>query len=178
MAMHQSIAVDMLYKATLGSDSYRHPEWVSFAEGFNLPCRNGFRFTEVWFLTVFWTATAADSMLIFRFCDRLREGPKVSWALMVSRSYQVLNPLLATFLFGQGLDTSSLVKFVLQLAIPHSLTKLYSPIFWRDMEYPVRSTSLLLQALSTALLIYRRLITLHSAAACLTWLQLDRPFLM
>ena len=46
--MHQSIAVDMLYKATLGSDSHRHPEWTSFTEGFTLPCRNGFRFTEVW----------------------------------------------------------------------------------------------------------------------------------
>ncbi|KAF8230740.1 hypothetical protein L208DRAFT_1172704, partial [Tricholoma matsutake] len=41
-ATHQSIAVDMLYKATLGSDSYRLPEWTSFAEGFNLPCQNGF----------------------------------------------------------------------------------------------------------------------------------------
>jgi len=48
MAMHQSIAVDMLYKATLGADSHRHPEWTNFAEGFNLACRNGFRFTEVW----------------------------------------------------------------------------------------------------------------------------------
>ncbi|KAF8221415.1 hypothetical protein L208DRAFT_1328137 [Tricholoma matsutake] len=45
-ATHQSIAVDMLYKATLGSNLYWLPEWTSFAEGFNLRCQNGFQFTE------------------------------------------------------------------------------------------------------------------------------------
>ncbi|KAF8233723.1 hypothetical protein L208DRAFT_1554721 [Tricholoma matsutake] len=45
-AIHQSIAVDMLYKATLGSNLYWLPEWTSFTEGFDLPCQNGFWFTE------------------------------------------------------------------------------------------------------------------------------------
>ncbi|KAF8055701.1 hypothetical protein FPV67DRAFT_1434783, partial [Lyophyllum atratum] len=44
---HESLAVDMLYRATLGADIFHHPEWKAFAEGFDLPCRNGFRFTEV-----------------------------------------------------------------------------------------------------------------------------------
>ncbi|KAF8220749.1 hypothetical protein L208DRAFT_1332026 [Tricholoma matsutake] len=46
-ATHQSTAVDMLYKATLGSDSYQLPEWTSFTKGLDLPCQNGFQFTEV-----------------------------------------------------------------------------------------------------------------------------------
>ena len=37
----------MLYNATLGPTSHRHPEWVSFIAAFDLPCRNGFRFTQV-----------------------------------------------------------------------------------------------------------------------------------
>jgi hypothetical protein len=37
----------MLYNATLGPTSYRHPEWASFIAAFDLPCHNGFRFTEV-----------------------------------------------------------------------------------------------------------------------------------
>lgn len=44
---HQAIAVEMLFKATLGNDSHRHREWSSFADAFGLPCSNGFRFTEV-----------------------------------------------------------------------------------------------------------------------------------
>lgn len=37
----------MLYNAALGPTSHRHPEWASFIAAFDLPCRNGFRFTEV-----------------------------------------------------------------------------------------------------------------------------------
>jgi hypothetical protein len=48
----------MLYKATLGGDSYHHPEWLSFAEGFKLPCGNGFNFAEVWFRNDIFEATS------------------------------------------------------------------------------------------------------------------------
>ena len=44
---HQAIAVEMLYNAALGPTSYQHPEWATFIAAFDLPCRNGFRFTEV-----------------------------------------------------------------------------------------------------------------------------------
>ena len=54
---HQAIAVEMLYNAALGPTSHRHPEWASFIAAFNLPCRNGFKFTEV---SIFKDKTQSD----------------------------------------------------------------------------------------------------------------------
>ncbi|KAG6905443.1 hypothetical protein DXG01_002693 [Tephrocybe rancida] len=44
---HQSVAVEMIYKALLGTDCYRAPEFKAFKEGFDLCCRNGFSFINV-----------------------------------------------------------------------------------------------------------------------------------
>ncbi|KAG6814745.1 hypothetical protein H0H93_012410, partial [Arthromyces matolae] len=38
---HNNIAVEMLFKSLLGGNIHRSPEWVAFAEGFNMHCRNG-----------------------------------------------------------------------------------------------------------------------------------------
>ncbi|KAG5649243.1 hypothetical protein H0H81_005175, partial [Sphagnurus paluster] len=44
--VHQAIAVEMLYKATLRQAIYRHSDWIAFADGFSLPCNNGFDFKK------------------------------------------------------------------------------------------------------------------------------------
>ena len=54
---HQAIAVEMLHNAALWPTSHRHPEWASFIAAFNLPCRNGFKFTEV---SIFKDKTQSD----------------------------------------------------------------------------------------------------------------------
>lgn len=44
---HQAMAAEMLYRATIGPESFRHPEFQAFIKGFRLPCPNGFNFSEV-----------------------------------------------------------------------------------------------------------------------------------
>ncbi|KAG6905845.1 hypothetical protein DXG01_000413 [Tephrocybe rancida] len=41
-ALHNSIAVSMLYKALIGPEYFRNPDFLAFVKGFLLPCRNGF----------------------------------------------------------------------------------------------------------------------------------------
>lgn len=41
------MAVQMLYRVVVGSEPPSHPEIQAFRYGFDLPCRNGFRFSEV-----------------------------------------------------------------------------------------------------------------------------------
>ena len=45
--IHDAIAVQMLFRVVMGSESPNHPEIQAFRHGFDLPCRNGFSFTEV-----------------------------------------------------------------------------------------------------------------------------------
>jgi hypothetical protein len=44
---HRALGVAMLFMATLGSQTFDHPELQSFREGFLLPCRNGFNLANV-----------------------------------------------------------------------------------------------------------------------------------
>ena len=41
----------MIYHAIIGTEPAAHPEIQSFLKGFLMPCRNGFTFAEVWYLT-------------------------------------------------------------------------------------------------------------------------------
>ncbi|KAJ7482729.1 hypothetical protein FB451DRAFT_121952 [Mycena latifolia] len=42
LSTHLAIGVMLLFKATMGVDTFSHPELMAFYEGFRLPCRNGF----------------------------------------------------------------------------------------------------------------------------------------
>ena len=44
---HQFLACEMLYRAIVGCVQPDHPDIQAFLQGFSLPCRNGFRFTDV-----------------------------------------------------------------------------------------------------------------------------------
>lgn len=46
-AEHEAYAAEMLYRAVMGPESYRHPEWQAFLYGLRLPCHNGFDFLQV-----------------------------------------------------------------------------------------------------------------------------------
>lgn len=46
-ASHKAYASEILWSAIAGQEPPSHPELQAFAEGFSLPCRNGFKFTEV-----------------------------------------------------------------------------------------------------------------------------------
>ncbi|KAF7348848.1 hypothetical protein MVEN_01404800 [Mycena venus] len=46
LATHLSLGVVLLFRPTLADTTFDHPELKSFAEGFLLPCRNGFNLGE------------------------------------------------------------------------------------------------------------------------------------
>lgn len=46
-ATHHLLACEMLYRAIVGPAQPEHPDIQAFLRGFQLPCRNGFRFTDV-----------------------------------------------------------------------------------------------------------------------------------
>ncbi|KAJ7937922.1 hypothetical protein B0H13DRAFT_2302393 [Mycena leptocephala] len=44
LEVHLAVAPDLLYRSTLGSANFQHPEWQAFSKGFDLRCANGFTF--------------------------------------------------------------------------------------------------------------------------------------
>lgn len=44
---HEALAVDMLYRATIGFALPSHPEMEAFIKGFELQCSNGFKLSKV-----------------------------------------------------------------------------------------------------------------------------------
>jgi hypothetical protein len=46
-ATHHLLACEMLYRAIVGPAQTDHPDIQAFLRGFQLPCRNGYRFTDV-----------------------------------------------------------------------------------------------------------------------------------
>lgn len=44
---HEALAVDMLYRATIGFALPSHPEMEAFIKGFELKCPNGFKLSKV-----------------------------------------------------------------------------------------------------------------------------------
>ncbi|KAJ8502586.1 hypothetical protein ONZ45_g11619 [Pleurotus djamor] len=61
---HRGLAAEMLYYASIGRESFHHPEFQAFVTGFSLSCVNGFDFTNILrgfpggseaFLSILWT---------------------------------------------------------------------------------------------------------------------------
>lgn len=44
---HDALAVEMLYAGAVGTEPPTHPEFAAFKMGFELPCINSFKFTDV-----------------------------------------------------------------------------------------------------------------------------------
>ena len=45
--MHQALAAQLLYRALLGNDHWKHRDTDTFRRALLLPCRNGFNLTQV-----------------------------------------------------------------------------------------------------------------------------------
>ena len=60
---HKMFAADMLIYSVLGPHSHCHPEWESFIAGFQLPCSNGFRFTDVCYLYIYFNCFLKTSFI-------------------------------------------------------------------------------------------------------------------
>ena len=52
--VHDTMAVQMLFRAVVGPEPPTHPKIQAFRHGFDLPCSNSFRFTEVCHCDNFW----------------------------------------------------------------------------------------------------------------------------
>jgi hypothetical protein len=75
-ATHQLLACEMLYRAIVGPAPAEHPDIQAFLQGFQLPCHNGYRFTDVGVSYVI-LPSPSQSCLSSQFIKRVEGGSEM-----------------------------------------------------------------------------------------------------
>ncbi|KAF8057836.1 hypothetical protein FPV67DRAFT_1429869 [Lyophyllum atratum] len=115
-ASHNSMAAAMLYRAIMGPEDYRHPEWQAFISGCKLPCRNGhFHIIQVprqfeggseAFFSVVWTSHISDFASLSPHLSWGRTPSEFTSALaLVTDDNLSLQSIIGAFFQGSGLPS-------------------------------------------------------------------------
>ncbi|KAG6811001.1 hypothetical protein H0H93_014635, partial [Arthromyces matolae] len=143
---HNNIAVEMLFKSLLGGNIHRSPEWVAFAEGFNMHCRNGFTLSKAIRGISGGMGGGPELLLSYLVTSHIQEPSALRDLLHFecsSRSTQSLQSALGTstithqsliqdFLEGQGLPNPTLFDELVRPNINTNiidLSTLHTPMF-------------------------------------------------
>ena len=82
-ATHHLLACEMLYRAIVGPAQPDHPDIQAFLRGFQLPCRNGYRFTDVsvsWLILPF--LSSSQTCLSSQFIKRVEGGSEMLLSIL------------------------------------------------------------------------------------------------